>query len=100
MKAYKSEEELQNDSPLTPRGKESGRCLIHYLFNVGVIQTIDYEQSLILNKTSTWNNLSIIRSLFKKPKNDSFNNGGKLNFYLTETDEETQILERGEYCLW
>jgi hypothetical protein len=100
LKAYKSEEELQNDYPMTPRGKESGRCLIHYLFNVGVIQTIDYEQSLILNEISKWNDLSIMRSLFRIPKNDSFNNGSKLNFYLTEIDEETQILERGEYCLW
>ena len=67
LKAYNSEEELQNDFPMTPKEKESGSCLIHYLFNVGVIQSIDYEQSLILNKTSTWNNLSIMRSLFKEP---------------------------------
>ena len=67
LKAYNSEEDFQNDYPMTPREKERGRCFIHYLFNVGVIQSIDYEQSLILNKTSTWNNLSIMRSLFKEP---------------------------------
>mgnify|MGYP006873130289 CR=1 FL=1 len=53
LKAYNSEEELKNDYPMTHKEKGSGRRLIYYLFNIGVIQIIDYEQSLILNKTST-----------------------------------------------
>ncbi len=100
LNAYNSEENLQYNSPISSREKKTRGSLMYYLFNTSVIQSINYEQSLILNEVSNWNDLSILRSLFKKPKDDSFNTGGKLNVYLEETDEEIQFLERGEYCLW
>ena len=73
---------------------------MYYLFNTSVIKSINYEQSLILNEVSNWNDLSILRSVFKELKDDSFNTGGKLNVYLEENNEEIQFIERGEYCLW
>jgi len=100
LNAYNSEENLQYNSPISSREKKTRGSLMYYLFNTSVIQSINYEQSLILNEVSNWNDLSILRSLFKKPKDDSFNTGGKLNVYLEEADEEIQFLERGEYCLW
>ena len=101
LKAYNSDEKLKTNYPKTPRGKESGRCLIHYLFNVGVIEEITYEQSLILNQVSEWKNLNTMRKLFTKTKDDSVNSCGKLDFYLAENDDENIGFEkRGDYCLW
>ena len=101
LKAYNSDEKLKTNYPKTPRGKESGRCLIHYLFNVGVIEEITYEQSLILNQVSEWKNLNTMRKLFTETKDDSVNSCGKLDFYLAENDDENIGFEkRGDYCLW
>ena len=101
LKAYNSDEKLKTNYPKTPRGKESGRYLIHYLFNVGVIEEITYEQSLILNKVSEWKNLNTMRKLFTETKDDSVNSYGKLDFYLTENDDENiEFEKRGDYCLW
>ena len=100
LKAYNTEESLQKNYPITPRKKENGRYLINYLFNTNVIQSINYNQSLELVNISTWENLNIMRSLFKNYQNDNFNNDGKLYFYLTEIDEDIQVEKKSEYCLW
>ena len=102
LKAYNSDEKLKTNYPKTPRGKESGRCLIHYLFNVGVIEEITYEQSLILNQVSEWKNLNTMRKLFTETKDDSVNSCGKIDFYLAENDDDENIEfgKRGDYCLW
>ena len=101
LKAYNSDEKLKTNYPKTPRGKESGRCLIHYLFNVGVIEEITYEQSLILNQVSEWKNLNTMRKLFTETKDDSVNSCGKIDFYLAENDDENiEFGKRGDYCLW
>ena len=100
LKAYNTEESLKKNYPITPRKRESGRCLIKYLFNTSVIQSINYNQSLVLINISNWENLSIMRAVFKKSKDENFNIAGQLDFYLTETDEDIQIEKKSEYCLW
>lgn len=100
LKAYNTDESLKKNYPITPRKRESGRCLINYLFNTSVIQSINYNQSLVLINISNWENLSIMRSVFKKSKDGYFNIAGQLDFYLTETDEDIQIEKKSEYCLW
>ena len=100
LKAYNSKETLQKNYPITPRKKESGRCLIYYLFKTGVIHAISYEQSVILNDISVWKDLNKLRTLFKKPIDNSFNTAGKLDFYLTEDEDNKQFESRNEYCIW
>ena len=99
LKAYNTDESLKKDYPITPRNKESGRCLINYLFNASVIQSINYNQSLALLNISNWENLNIMRGIFKNSNDDTFNIAGQLDFYLTETDEDIQLDKKSEYCL-
>ena len=100
LKAYNPVKSLQKNYSVTPRKNGSGECLINYLFNTRLIQSITYDQSLLLNKIETWNNLNLMRGLFQKPKDDSLKNNDKLNFYLTVGDEDIQDVKRSEYCLW
>lgn len=100
LKAYNPIKTLGKNYPIIPIKKDIGGCLINYLFNTCIIQSINYEQSILLNKIDTWNNLNLMRGLFQKPKDDSLKNNGKLDLYLIESDEDIPDEKRGEYCLW
>ena len=100
LKAYPSENETRIHYPLTPREKESGRCLIFYLFNTCFVKSINLSQSSIINQTATWNNLNILRKIFENEDITPKKKGDELDFYLAEQDEEIHSEKRNEYCLW
>ena len=100
LKAYSSQNTLKNNYPVTLNKKENGRYLIFYLFNIGVIKSINYKQSCLINEISTWDNLNGLRKIFEKIEETSDGYDGELNFYLEDSDEETEIEQRNEYCIW
>ena len=100
LKAYNSSKTLQKNYPIIHRKKEKGRCVINYLFNTCIIRSITYDQSILLNKIETWNDLNLMRGLFKKSKDDSLKSNDKLDFFLIESDEDIQDTKKSEYCLW
>lgn len=100
LKAYSSQKTLKKNYPVTPNKKENGRCLIFYLFNIGVIKSINYKQSCLINDISIWGNLNDLRKIFEKVEETSDGYDGELDFYLANSDEEAEIEQRNEYCIW
>ena len=100
LKAYSSQNTLKKNYPVTPNKKENGRCLIFYLFNICVIKSINYKQSCLINKISTWDNLNDLRKIFEKEEETSNVDNGELDFYFSDSDEEAEIVQRNEYCIW
>jgi len=100
LKGYSSPYTLKKNYPVTPNKKENGRCLIFYLFNIGIIKSINYKQSCLINEISTWDNLDDLRKIFEKVEEKSNGYDGELDFYLADSDEETEIEQRNEYCIW
>ena len=93
---------LQKGYPITPRDKESGRCLIYYIFHVGIVISINYEQSLIVNNPSNWEELDKMRNIFEKTNDSSLNTDNQLDFYLVDENEndEPEFGSKNEYCFW
>ena len=103
LKAYDSSlVELQKKYPLTPRNKESGRCLIYYIFHIGIVKSINYEQSMIINNSSNWKDLDKMRNIFEKNNHSSLNTDNQLDFYLVDENEkdEPDFGSKNEYCFW
>ena len=103
LKAYDSSiVGLQKKYPITPREKESGRCLIYYIFHVGIVISINYEQSLIVNNPSNWEDLDKMRNIFEKTNDSSLNTDNQLDFYLIDENEnnEPEFGSKNEYCFW
>ena len=100
LKAYSSENEIRNYYSMTPREKKSGKYLIFYLFNTCFIKSINLSQSSIINESSTWNNLNILRKIFENNDVTPIKEGDTLDLYLAEKDEEIYLEKRTEYCLW
>lgn len=100
LKAYSSENEIRNYYSMTPREKKSGKYLIFYLFNTCFIKSINLSQSSIINDSSTWNNLNILRKIFENNDVTPIKEGDTLDLYLAEKDEEIYLEKRTEYCLW
>lgn len=100
LKAYSSENEIRNYYSMTPREKKSGKYLIFYLFNTCFIKSINLSQSSIINDSSTWNNLNILRKIFENNDVTPTKEGDTLDLYLAEKDEEIYLEKRTEYCLW
>ena len=100
LKAYSSENEIRNYYSMTPREKKSGKYLIFYLFNTCFIKGINLSQSSIINESSTWNNLNILRKIFENNDVTPIKEGDTLDLYLAEKDEEIYLEKRTEYCLW
>ena len=103
LKAYDSSiVGLQKKYPITPREKESGRCLIYYIFHVGIVISINYDQSLIVNNPSNWEDLDKMRNIFEKTNDSSLNTDNQLDFYLVDENEnnEPEFGSKNEYCFW
>ena len=105
LKAYESSKvEFQKKYPLTPnRDKESERSLIYYIFHIGVIKSINYEQSMIINDSSNWKDLDKMRNIFDKNNDSLLNTDNQLYFYLVdenENDDEPEFGSKNEYCFW
>ena len=100
LKAYSSENEIRNYYSMTPREKKSGKYLIFYLFNTCFIKSINLSQASIINESSTWNNLNILRKIFENNDVTPIKEGDTLDLYLAEKDEEIYLEKRTEYCLW
>ena len=103
LKAYDSSiVGWQKKYPITPREKESGRCLIYYIFHVGIVISINYEQSLIVNNPSNWEDLDKMRNIFEKTNDSSLNTDNQLDFYLIDENEnnEPEFGSKNEYCFW
>ena len=100
LKVYSSQNTLKKNFTGTPNKKENGKCLIFYLFNTGVIKSINYKQSCLINEISTWDNLINLRKIFEKVEETSDTYNGELNFYLGDNDEENEEEQRTEYCIW
>ena len=103
LKAYiSSKVEFQKKYPLTPRDKESGMCLIYYIFHIGVVKSINYEQSLIINDSSNWKDLDKMRNIFSKKNDSSLNTDNQLDFYLADENknDEPEFGSKNEYCFW
>ena len=100
LKAYSSQNTLKKNYTGTPNKKENGKFLIFYLFKFGVIKSINYKQSCLINEISTWDNLINLRKIFEKVEETSDGYDGELNFYLGDSDEETEEEQRTEYCIW
>ena len=100
LKAYSSENEIRKYYSMTPREKKSGKYLIFYLFNTCFIKSINLSQSSIINESSTWNNLNILRKIFENNDVTPIKEGDTLDLYLDEKDEEIYLEKRTEYCLW
>ena len=100
LKVYSSENEIRNYYSMTPREKKSGKYLIFYLFNTCFIKSINLSQSSIINESSTWNNLNILRKIFENNDVTPIKEGDTLDLYLAEKDEEIYLEKRTEYCLW
>lgn len=103
LKTYDSSKiELQKKSPLTTRNEESGRCLIYYIFHIGALKSISYEQSLIINNSSNWKDLDKMRNIFEKNNDSSLNTDNQLDFNLVDEIEkdEPEFGSKNEYCFW
>ena len=100
LKAYSSENEIRNYYSMTPRETKSGKYLIFYLFNTCFIKSINLSQASIINESSTWNNLNILRKIFENNDVTPIKEGDTLDLYLDEKDEEIYLEKRTEYCLW
>ena len=100
LKVYSSENEIRNYYSMTPRETKSGKYLIFYLFNTCFIKSINLSQSSIINESSTWNNLNILRKIFENNDVTPIKEGDTLDLYLAEKDEEIYLEKRTEYCLW
>ena len=100
LKVYSSENEIRNYYSMTPREKKSGKYLIFYLFNTCFIKSINLSQASIINESSTWNNLNILRKIFENNDVTPIKEGDTLDLYLAEKDEEIYLEKRTEYCLW
>ena len=50
------------------KGKEGGKMLINYLFNLPIIYYITYEQAPIINKPENWNKTEIFSNIFEEQK--------------------------------
>ena len=100
LKAYSSENEIRNYYSMTPRETKSGKYLIFYLFNTCFIKSINLSQASIINESSTWNNLNILRKIFENNDVTPIKEGDTLDLYLAEKDEEIYLEKRTEYCLW
>ena len=66
---------LQNLSS-TPKNKEWGEMFVYYLFVQYKIEKIDLNQEIKINKIENWDNLEILRGIFKT------NNESWLNSYF------------------
>ena len=100
LKAYSSENEIRNYYSMASRETKSGKYLIFYLFNTCFIKGINLSQSSIINESSTWNNLNILRKIFENNDVTPIKEGDTLDLYLDEKDEEIYLEKRTEYCLW
>ena len=100
LKVYSSENEIRNYYSMTPRETKSGKYLIFYLFNTCFIKSINLSQASIINESSTWNNLNILRKIFENNDVTPIKEGDTLDLYLAEKDEEIYLEKRTEYCLW
>lgn len=100
LKVYSSENEIRNYYSMTPRETKSGKYLIFYLFNTCFIKSINLSQASIINESSTWNNLNILRKIFENNDVTPIKEGDTLDLYLDEKDEEIYLEKRTEYCLW
>jgi hypothetical protein len=100
LKAYPINNTYPETFPNTPRKNENGRCIMLHLFNVDVIQTINYKQALLINQVGTWKDIEELRKIFEKNDNNYGKSEGELDFYLATKDEDETYYERNEYCFW
>ncbi len=54
------------DLSSTPKNKECGEMFIYYLFGHYKIKKINLNQAIIINKIENWDNLEILRRIFKQ----------------------------------
>ena len=106
LKYYPINEKYPEISPITPKNKENGKCLIYYLFEKDVIQKINYNQALEINKVNNWDDLDILHKIFEQELNfiEIGREQGEIDLYLSDSREE-KIKKFGnknktDYCWW
>ena len=106
LKYYPINEKYPEISPITPKNKENGKCLIYYLFEKDVIQKINYNQALEINKVNNWDDLDILHKIFEQELNfiEIGREQGEIDLYLSDSRKE-KIKKFGnknktDYCWW
>ena len=105
------------NTPITPKKRENGKCLIFYLFRKDVISNINNEQATLINDLNSWKNVEILRSILKvkaqgkKDKEEKEKEKeiipqakiGELDLYFSneyESKSMKKTYKKTEYCVW
>ena len=109
LKIYPVENKYPKEAPSTQKNKENGKCLIYYLFGIGNINNINYNQAELINEISTWNDLIKLRDIFnpdgKIDENSQTNTQiGELDlYYISENGgirEANKNKKKTDFCDW
>lgn len=106
LKYYPINEKYPEISPITPKNKENGKCLIYYLFDKDVVQKINYNQALEINKVNNWDDLDILHKIFEQESNynEIEKEKGEIDLYLSDSKNEKNKKygnkNKTDYCWW
>ena len=113
LKFYPVKNRYPKKTPVTPRERENGKCLIYYLFGKDIISHINNEQANLINDLNSWKNVETLRSILQvkeQDRKDEPKKGiiihpkiGELDLYFSnecETKKSKKKIKKTEYCDW
>ena len=103
---FRKKEFTFDNVPSTPKDKKEGKILINYLFNIQIINCIDYEHAKQINNVENWKDLNNLRKIFTT-KTFNLNEGKKeveeinyeyeneynIKFYSSDFDESKENID-------
>ena len=115
LKFYPVKNCYPKKTPVTPKERENGKCLIYYLFRKDVISHIDNDQASLINDLDNWNNVEKLRSILtvkepykkeeqeKEKKTQPKPKIGELDLYFSneyESKKKKKSIKKTDYCQW
>lgn len=117
LKFYPVKNSYPKITPVTPKKKENGKCLIYYLFRKGIISHINNDQAKLINDLNSWESVETLRTILQSKEQEQKeeqkeekeketiiqNKIGELDLYFSDENDSKKSkkkLIKTEYCDW